>query len=63
MRDAVMEQVPAETTWIAPLTTVQIVEVVEAKATGYELPALLVATKVCGLLVIVIAVGWVKVMV
>jgi len=41
-----MEQVPAETTWIAPLTTVQIEEVVEAKATGYELPALLVATKV-----------------
>jgi len=41
-----MEQVPAETTWIAPLTTVQIEEVVEVRVTGYEMPALLVATKV-----------------
>jgi hypothetical protein len=42
---------------------VQTEEVVETKATGYEPPALLVATKVCGLLVLVIAFGWVKVMV
>ena len=47
---------------MAPLATVQIEEVVEAKATGYELPAELVATKVCGLLAIVIATGEVKVM-
>ena len=58
-----MKQVPAETTWIAPLTTVQIEEVVEVRVTGYEMPALLVATKGCGSLVTVIAVGWVKVMV
>jgi hypothetical protein len=57
-----MEQVPSE-------TTVRVVPLIEqagdvvVKVTGYELPALLVATKVCGLLVIVIAVGWVKVMV
>jgi hypothetical protein len=57
-----MEQVPAE-------TTVRVVPLIEqagdvvVKVTGYEPPALLVATKVCGLLVIVIAVGWVKVMV
>jgi len=61
--DAVMEHVPTLTTWIAPLATVQIEEVVEAKATGYEPPAELVATKVCGSLVMVIAVGWVKVIV
>ena len=58
-----MEHVPKATTSIAPLTTLQTEEVVEAKVTGYEPPALLVATKVCGLLVLVIAVGWVKVMV
>ena len=61
--DAVIEHVPALTTRIAPSTTVQIVEVVEAKATRYELPALLVATKGCGSLSIVIAAGWVKLMV
>jgi len=59
----VIEHVPALTTRIAPLTTVQTEEVVETKVTGYEPPALLVATKVCGLLVLVIAFGWVKVMV
>jgi hypothetical protein len=50
-------------TRIAPLTTVQIEEVVETKVTGYELPAELVATKACGVLLLVIAIGWVKVMV
>ena len=59
--DAVMEHVPTLTTWIAPLTTVQIVGVAEVKVT--ELPVLLVATKGCGSLVMVIAVGWVKVIV
>jgi len=59
----VIEHVPALTTRIAPLTTVQTEEVVETNVTGYELPAELVATKVCGLLVLVIAFGWVKVMV
>ena len=59
--DAVMEHVPTLTTWIAPLTTVQIVEVAEVKVT--ELPVLVVATKGCGSLVMVIAAGWVKVMV
>ena len=58
-----IEHVPALTTRIAPLTTVQTEEVVETNVTGYELPAELVATKVCGLLVLVIAFGWVKVMV
>jgi len=59
--DAVMEHVPTLTTWIARLTTVQIEEVVEAKVT--ELPVLVVATKGCGSLVMVIAAGWVKVIV
>jgi hypothetical protein len=59
----VIEHVPAETTCTARLTIVQTEVVVEAKLTGYELPAELVATKGCGLLVIVIAAGWVKVMV
>jgi len=59
----VIEHVPALTTRIAPLTTVQTEEVVETKVTGYELPALLDASKACGLLVLVIAFGWVKVMV
>jgi hypothetical protein len=58
-----MEHVPKATTSIAPLTTVQKEEVVEAKTTGYEPPAELVATNVCGPLVTVIAVGWEKVMV
>ena len=44
-----------------PLTE-QVVDVVE-KVTGYEGPALLVATKVCGPLVTFIAVGGVRVMV
>jgi hypothetical protein len=56
-----MEQVPAE-------TTVRVVPLIEqagdvvVKVTGYKLPAELVATKGCGLLVIVIATGEVKVM-
>ena len=41
---AVIEHVPAETTWIAPLTIVQVLKVVEAKVTGYEPVAELVAT-------------------
>ena len=41
---AVIEHVPAETTWIAPLTIVQVLKVVDVKVTGYEPVALLVAT-------------------
>ena len=58
-----IEQVPAVTTFIAPFTTVQTVGVVEVKVTGYEMPALLVATNGCGVLTVVIAVGGVNVMV
>ena len=58
-----IEHVPALMTRIAPLTTVQIEEVVETNVTGYELAALLVASKACGILLLVIAFGWVKVMV
>ena len=61
--DAVIEQVPAITTFIAPFTTVQMLKVVEVKVIGYEPVALLLATNGCGLLVTVIAVGGVKVMV
>ena len=59
--DAVIEHVPALTTWIAPSTTVQTEEVEEVKVT--EPPVLLVANKGCGSLSIVIAAGWVKVIV
>ena len=55
-----IEQVPAVTTFIAPFTTVQTVGVVEVKVTGYEMPALLVASKVCGVLTVVIAIGAIK---
>ena len=41
---AVIEQVPAATTFIAPFTTVQMLKVVEVKVTGYEPVAELVAT-------------------
>ena len=58
-----IRHVPAVTTSIAPFTTVQTVGVVEVKVTGYEMPALLVASKVCGVLTVVIAIGGVKVMV
>ena len=58
-----IEHTPAVTTLIAPFTTVQMLKVVEVKVTGYEMPALLVATNGCGVLTVVIAIGGVNVMV
>ena len=57
-----IEHGPAEMTVSSPALMEQAADVV-VNVTGYEGPALLVATRVCGLLVVVIAIGVVKVMV
>ena len=57
-----IEHGPAEIT-VSVLPLIEQVADVVVKLTGYEGPALLVATKVCGPLVTFIAVGGVRVMV
>ena len=59
---ALTEQMPAATTRIAPDSMVQVFVVNEAKLTGYEPVALLVAVSVLVSLVSDISVGCVKVM-
>ena len=59
---ALIEQMPAATTRIAPDSMVQVFVVSDAKVTGYEPMALLDAVRDLLLLVSDISVGWAKVM-